>query len=427
MPTPPLPLPTRTVAARVALTYGGVAALWILLSDRALDLVVTDPRWHLRLSVAKGWAFVTVTALLLYGYLKVRADDRLALLEAARQARVVPWRCSLEGEWEFEASSRDVLGLDPAALTRVGALERSFEPEDLHRFATARQRARRGTLETFDARFRRADGRTTWTRWTLRGTPGGLQGVVQDVAELYAVQTELLQHQRRELVARLAGGVTHDLKNLLQAILGATELLQLTPRLESEARSLTTILKASQRARDLLQQMLGLVRSPEARPGTSGDLVSVMVEAADLLRHALPQGILLDLQIPEDPLPCRFDDGQILQVLMNLGLNARDAVGTSGTVRLRAGGDLGPAGEPLAWVEVSDTGPGIPPEALGRLFEPFYTTKDAGVGTGLGLPTAKAIAEAHGGRLECRSAPGEGARFRLTLPASGAGAPGGRE
>ncbi len=419
MPIPLPPQPTRTVAARVALMYGAVAALWILLSDRALDLLVPDPIWYLRLSVAKGWAFVVVTALLLYAYLKVRADDRLALLEAARQARVVPWRCTAAGDWQFEASSAEVLGIDPAQLAQAGRVERSFHPEDLHRFATARSRALRGTLETFDARFRRADGATTWTRWTLRGTSWGLQGVVQDVAELYAVQTELLQHQRRELVARLAGGVTHDLKNLLQAILGAAELLQLTPRPEAEGRSLATILKASQRARDLLQQMLGLVRPPETRPGESGDLVSVMVEAADLLRHALPQGITLDLEIPEEPLPCRFDGGQILQVLMNLGLNARDAMGTTGTVRLRAGGDLGPVGEPLAWVEVSDTGPGIPAEALAHLFEPFFTTKGVGEGTGLGLPTAKAIAEAHGGRLECRSAPGEGARFRLTLPASG--------
>lgn len=417
MAASPAPLPTRTVAARVAVVYGGVAALWILLSDRALDLLVKDPTWHLRLSVAKGWAFVVVTALLLYAYLKVRADDRLTLLEATRQARVVPWRCSPEGEWQFESSARDVLGREPGALSRAGGLERCFEPEDLHRFATARQRALRGTLETFDARFRRADATAIWTRWTLRGTAGGLQGVVQDVAELYAVQTELLQHQRRELVARLAGGVTHDLKNLLQAILGATELLQLTPRPEAETRSLTTILKASQRARDLLQQMLGLVRSPETHPGTSGDLVSVMVEAADLLRHALPPGITLDLQVPDAPLPCRFDDGQILQVLMNLGLNARDAVGALGTVGLRAGSEAGAAGEPLAWVEVSDTGPGIPAEARSRLFEPFFTTKGAGAGTGLGLPTAKAIAEAHGGRLECRSGPGEGARFRLTLPA----------
>ncbi len=411
-------MPSRALAARVAWTYAGVAALWILLSDRALDLLVPDPLWHLRLSVAKGWAFVAVTALLLYAYLKVRADDRLALLEAARQARVVPWRCSTAGSWTFEPSSVEVLGRDPATLAQPGGLERCFHPEDLPRIATARQRALRGALVTFDARLRRPGGAVIWTRWTLRGSEGGLQGVVQDVAELHAVQNELLQHQRRELVARLAGGVTHDLKNLLQAILGATELLQLTPRPEADAQSLAIIVKASHRARDLLRQMLGLIRSPEANPSQEGDLRSAVVEAGDLLRHALPMGIRLDLEVPPAPIPCRFDEGPILQVIMNLGLNARDAMAESGVLTIRAGQAEEAMGEPWAWVEVGDTGPGLTREGLARLFEPFYTTKGPEAGTGLGLATAKAIAEAHGGHLACLSAPGEGARFRLSLPGS---------
>lgn len=417
MVPPPPPNAPRAVAARVAWVYAGLAAAWILFSDRTLDLLVGDPVWHLRLSVAKGWAFVAVTALLLYAYLKVRADDRLALLEAARHARVVPWRWEARrGAWHFEASAESVLGVPPSTLEAQGGLERAFHPGDLHRFATARRRALQGQLATFDARLR-SEGGERWTRWTLQGTPWGLQGVVQDVAELHRVRTELVQHQRRELVPQMAAGVTHDLKNLMQAIQGSAELLRLTPRPEGDTRSLDTILKASTRAQALLQQVLGLVRTPEAQPGEPGDLADVVAEAGGLLHHALPRSVALRLELPGHPLPCRFDEAQILQVLMNLGLNARDAALPEGWVRLAAFPDRGPGGEAEVVVEVTDSGPGVPEGDRERIFEPFVTSKAAGQGTGLGLPMARALAEAHGGRLECLGAPGEGARFRLSLPA----------
>lgn len=415
----------RSVAGRVAFAYAGLAALWILFSDRALDLLVRDPTWQLRLSVAKGWVFVAVTAALLFAYLKVQADDRLALVEATRRARVVPWRWEARtGRWRFERSAEAVLGLEPETLEAPGGLERAFHPEDLHRFASARRRAAKGGLEAFDARMRSSTGRELWTQWTLKATPGGLQGVVQDVTELHEVRAELIQHQRRELAQQLAGGVTHDLKNLLQAILGSAEVLKLSPRAEADARSLDAIIRASDRAHGLLQKMLGLVRARPEQPSEPGDLGLLVQEAVDLLRHALPAGVALHYQPCREPLMGRFDPSQILQLLMNLGLNARDAVGPEGWIRIETtrGGETGP-GEPLV-VEVSDSGPGIPEALRPRVFEPFFTTKPEGAGTGLGLPMAKAIAEAHGGRLECLPEPGAGARFRLTLPALTEGAAG---
>lgn len=407
----------RAMAPRVAFTYAGLAALWILFSDRALDWAVTDPTWHLRLSVAKGWFFVTVTATLLFAYLKVQADDRLALVEATRRARVVPWRWeALTGRWTFEPSVETILGLEPEALAKPGGVERAFHPEDLHRLAGARLRAAKGGLESFDARLVDGKGRELWTQWTVKATPGGLQGVLQDVSELHEVRSELLQHQRRQLAERLSGGVTHDLKNLLQAILGSAELLALPPRSEADGRNITTIIRASMRAHDLLQQMLSLVRPQQERPGEAGDLGAIVAECADLLRHALPQGVELRFEPCPEFLLGRFDPGQILQLLMNLGLNARDAVGPEGWIQLKVGreGEPGPKGHLV--VEVADSGPGVPEALRSRLFEPFFTTKTQGAGTGLGLPMAKALAEAHGGKLDCVSRPGEGARFRLVLP-----------
>ena len=408
------------MAARVALSYAGLAALWILFSDRALDWVVSDPLWHLRLSVAKGWFFVAVTASMLFAYLKVQADDRLALLEAARRARVVPWRWeAATGRWRFERSAEGILGLPADHLEAPGALERAFHPEDLHRLAGARHRAAAGGLESFLARLRSGSGRELWTQWTLRATPSGLQGVVQEVSELHEVRLELLQRQRREQAQQLAGGATHDLKNLLQAILGSAEVLALAPRPEAESRVVDTILRAAARAHDLLQRMLGLVRARPAQLSETRDLGLLVQETVELLRHALPRTVGLHFDPPPGPLPGCFDAGQILQLLMNLGLNARDAVGTSGWIRFTAGWDADP-GSGLLVVEVSDSGPGIPEAIRPRLFEPFFTTKPEGAGTGLGLPMSKAIAEAHGGQLTCESAPGEGARFRLSLPADGA-------
>ncbi|HJW33727.1 MAG TPA: HAMP domain-containing sensor histidine kinase [Holophagaceae bacterium] len=408
----------RSMASRVALTYAGLAALWILFSDRALGWAVADPVWHLRLSVAKGWFFVTVTALMLFAYLKVQADNRLALLEATRRARVVPWRWdAATGRWTFERSVEAVLGLDPAELAAPGGVERAFHPEDLHRLAGARHRAARGGLESFDARMLAGTGRELWTQWTIKATAGGLQGVLQDVSELHEVRAQLIQHQRRELAQQLSGGVNHDLKNLLQAILGSAELLALNPRTDSESRSVHTIIRASERAHELLQQMLGLVRPQPERPGEPGELGDLVQECVDLLRHALPVGVDLRFEPPAQGLRGRFDSGQILQLLMNLGLNARDAVGPQGWIRIQVSQEGEPTQGGDLVVEVSDSGPGVPEALRERLFEPFFTTKPEGAGTGLGLAMAKAIAEAHGGSLSCLSAPGEGARFRLTLPA----------
>ena len=407
----------RSMASRVALTYAGLAALWILFSDRALNWAVTDPLWHLRLSVAKGWFFVGVTALMLFAYLRVQADRRLALLEATRRARVVPWRWDAQTRrWTFERSVEMVLGLDPVELSAPGGVERAFHPEDLHRLAGARHRATRGGLESFDARMLAGTGRELWTQWTMKATPGGLQGVLQDVTELHEVRAELIQHQRRELAQQLAGGVNHDLKNLLQAILGSAELLALHPHTDSESRNVHTIIRASERAHDLLRQMLGLVRPQPERPGEPGELGALVQECVDLLRHALPMGVELHFDPPAAGLQGRFDSGQILQLLMNLGLNARDAVGAKGWIRIQVSHEDEPPPDGALVVEVTDSGPGVPETLRERLFEPFFTTKPEGSGTGLGLAMAKAIAEAPGGSLKCLSGPGEGARFRLTLP-----------
>lgn len=410
------PSPPRSVAGRVALTYAGLAALWILFSDRALDFFVQDPAWHLRLSVAKGWCFVTVTALLLFAYLKVRADDRLALVEATLRARVVPWRWEAQtGRWRFEPSSESILGIPASHLGAPGGLEQAFHPEDLHRLAGARHRAGQGGLESFHARMRSLGGRDLWTQWTLRATPDGLQGVVQDVSELHEVRIELLQHQRRELTQQLAGGVTHDLKNLLQAILGSAEVLTLRPQSELVSRHLASIIRAAERAHELLQRMLGLVRARPEHRSEVGDLGPLVQEAVDLLHHALPPGVDLRFDPPDGPLLSRFDPSQILQLLMNLGLNARDAAGANGWIHFTARREVGASGAQLI-VEVADSGPGVPEDLRARLFEPFFTTKPEGAGTGLGLPMAKAIAEAHGGSLACLDGSGPGATFRFSLP-----------
>ncbi|HJV90295.1 MAG TPA: HAMP domain-containing sensor histidine kinase [Holophagaceae bacterium] len=405
------------MAARVALTYAGLAALWILFSDRALDWAVSDPLWHLRLSVAKGWFFVGVTAAMLFAYLKVQADGRLALLEAARRARVVPWRWEeATGAWVFERSVESVLGLEASVLNLPGGVERAFHPEDLHLLAGARRRAAQGGLESFDARMRGAQGRELWTQWTLQAVPGGSQGVLQDVTELHGVRAELIQLQRRELAQQLAGGVVHDLRNLLQVILSSAELMAMDQEPSPPPRNLGVIIQAAHRAHDLLQKMLGLVRPQPEQPGEPGDLGSVVLECVDLLRHALPPSLELRYTPPEALLLGRFDPGQILHLLMNLGLNARDAAGPGGWIAIRAAREATPGGGESLLVEVADSGPGIPDHVRERLFEPFFTTKGGGKGTGLGLAMARSIAQAHGGTLECEARPGEGARFRLRLP-----------
>ncbi|MBI2511930.1 MAG: response regulator [Opitutae bacterium] len=248
--------------------------------------------------------------------------------------------------------------------------------------------------------------------------------VVQDITELKTLEREFLQAQKMEAVGQLAGGVAHDFNNLLAAIMGFAEIARLQSSDPPVIRRLDQAVAACQRAGRLSQQLLAFSRKQVLEPQVVL-LPDLIDEGRKVLERVLGEGIAIATEHETSPWSLHIDPTQFEQALLNLAINARDAMNGQGTLRLRsrnvpAGSASGDNNRCLlsdcVCLEVEDTGPGIPPEIQSRIFEPFFTTKEVGRGTGLGLASVQGIVQQHGGHIELRSAPGRGARFSLYFP-----------
>ncbi|MBX6313236.1 MAG: sensor histidine kinase [Isosphaeraceae bacterium] len=247
---------------------------------------------------------------------------------------------------------------------------------------------------------------------TSKQSPGS------DREELEALRRQLIELQRVSSLGVLAGSVCHELNNALTPILSYAKLGLRNPDPDFRRRAFEKILEGAQRAAAIAGGVLGLAR-PQADRRSPTDLVRLAEEVLlltgkDLQKHRVHVEFLA-----EGRPHARINPAQIQQVLLNLIINARQAMPQGGTLRLRVG--LDPSGR-MAELSVADTGIGIAPEDLRRIFEPFFTTKtgpdDTGLGgTGLGLPVCRDIVEAHHGRLRAESRPGQGSTFTLRLPA----------
>jgi PAS domain S-box-containing protein len=256
---------------------------------------------------------------------------------------------------------------------------------------------------------------------------GGLGGLIvtgRDVTEPTRLEEQLRQAQKLEAVGRLAGGIAHDFNNLLTVVLGNLELVRSGAAGGEASELLAATARAAQQAADLTRQMLGFARRQPLRT-TTLDLNALVQEALGLLRRTMDPRVLFRVQTAPGLRPVAADPVQIQQVVMNLCLNARDAMPEGGTLTVEtadADGARRPgasAEEPetsLVRLSVSDTGFGMTEEVRAKVFEPFFTTKDVGQGTGLGLAVVYGVARAHGGWVECSSSPGAGSRFDVYLP-----------
>ncbi len=227
------------------------------------------------------------------------------------------------------------------------------------------------------------------------------------------LQKELEQAYRLESIGRLAGGVAHDFNNLLTAILGYTELAMERATDETLRRYLEGIQKAAFRATGLTRQLLAYARKQVSQPQWVS-LPEWLEEVQDLLKRLVPESVRMVVEFQPDIGSIRADPDQLTQILLNLAVNARDAMPTGGVLTIRA---YCSAETPDRVVfAVSDTGSGIPPEILPHIFEPFFTTKPVGQGTGMGLAAVWGIVEQMGGRIEVDTAVGKGTTFRVFLP-----------
>jgi two-component system cell cycle sensor histidine kinase/response regulator CckA len=241
-----------------------------------------------------------------------------------------------------------------------------------------------------------------------------------------ALQSQLAQSQKMQAVGLLAGGIAHDFNNLLTAISGFCDLLLLRHRAgDPSFADIMQIQQNANRGANLVRQLLAFSRQQTLQP-KAHDLTDVLSDVSHLLRRLIGENIKLELQHGRDLGLIFIDLGQMEQVLVNLVVNARDAMPTGGTLTLKTfaehvvvarpiGNELMQPGEWMG-ILVSDTGTGMPPDVLVRIFDPFFTTKEVGKGTGLGLSTAIGIINQSGGHLDVASEEGKGTHFTIYLP-----------
>ncbi len=247
-----------------------------------------------------------------------------------------------------------------------------------------------------------------------------------ETTEQKALEAQFAQSQKLQAVGHLAGGVAHDFNNVLTAIIGYCDLLLAKHRPSDPSfPDIMQIKQNANRAAGLVRQLLAFSRRQTLRPQVIA-LTDVISDVSELLRRLIGERITLDVQHGRDLWPVKVDVNQFEQVIVNLVVNARDAMPAGGTLTVRTANvpeahcaDYGQGGLPPAdyvLVEVEDTGTGIPPEVMDKIFEPFFSTKEVGKGTGLGLSTVYGIVQQTGGTILAASVPGQGSTFRVFLP-----------
>lgn len=247
-----------------------------------------------------------------------------------------------------------------------------------------------------------------------------------DITEQKNLESQMLRAQRMESIGTLASGVAHDLNNILAPILMSAPLLQQDLPADQREMVVSAILTSAERGADIVKQVLAFGRGLEGKRALLSPR-GIVNELAKIMAQTFPKEIRIESTVPRDLWLVNGDATQIHQVLLNLCVNARDAMPDGGTLRLRAGNlemdesfasmipEASPG--PHVMLEVADTGTGMPPGVQERIFEPFFTTKPVGKGTGLGLSTVVGIIKSHGGCLRVESAPGKGTTFAVYLPA----------
>lgn len=268
------------------------------------------------------------------------------------------------------------------------------------------------------------------SRWNLvrntKGEPVSILTINTDVTEHKNLERQFLRAQRLESIGMLAGGLAHDLNNVLAPISMSIELLRKSVCDERGTILLDAIAQSSRRGADMISQILSFARGVEGRrvPVSGTEIVANL---SGIIRDTFPKSVRIETTLPDDLWQVIGDSTQLNQILLNLCVNARDAMPEGGTLFVSAsnemigaeyaGANLDATSGPHVCIDVEDTGEGIRPEIIDRIYDPFFTTKGIGKGTGLGLSTTLAIVKSHGGFIRSYSEPGRGTRFRVHFPA----------
>ena len=418
----------------------------------------SDDRWLVRKDGSRFWA-TGITARVhdhagrLIGFSKVfrdltdekEAQDRLRdsedrLRVALRAARMGIWRWHLPSNTQrVDGSMARLLGLgDGEVVESYEQFREHIHPDDRERVDAAfQQAAQDGGDMHVEFRVVWPDGTVRWLSdhgEVVRDASGALEyltGAAVDVTDRKLAEERLIQAQRMDAVGHLAGGVAHEINNMMTVVLGFSAMLLDTLNDDSSAAELRQIHRAASRAATITSQLLAFSRRQQLRPEVL-NLNEWIWGIEHMLRRVLGEDKVFELDLAEDLGYVRADRGQLDQVLLNLALNARDAMPMGGSfsistrnVSLPTRNAVAPAEDDLppgdyVRIEVSDTGHGMDAATRARIFEPFFTTKPVGQGSGLGLATVFGIVRQSGGTVRLRSQPGAGDDIQY-LPAPGTG------
>ena len=440
-------------ALRVAAIYALFGLLWILFSDQFLLLVTADPQYLARLQTLKGWLFIVVTATLLFlmirqtlatqsrGELSLRqSEERFRLVLDAipdliwlKDAEGVYLSCNATFERFFGAKGAEIIGkTDYDFVDRQ--LADFFRDHDRKAMAAGGPRNNEEWITFADTGKRALLLTTKVPMYDSNGKIIGILGVGRDITELRKAEEERLklegqlhQAQKIESIGQLAGGVAHDFNNMLGVIIGRTEMaLRKSERSQPVLTDLKEIHVAAKRSAELTKQLLTFARKQTIAPRVL-DLNATVSGMLDMLERLIGENIRLTWTPEEKLWPVKIDPSQIDQILANLCVNARDAISGSGQIVIRTENrhidesysstqpyDL-PVGD-YVQLSVSDDGSGIAKDVQAHIFEPFYTTKGIGSGTGLGLATVYGAVKQNNGFVIVYSEPGHGAVFNVHLP-----------
>ncbi|HUG12679.1 MAG TPA: ATP-binding protein [Opitutaceae bacterium] len=442
------------LALQVAAGYAVIAGLWIVFSDRVLMRLTSDPVELETWSIVKGWFFVVVTAGLLYLILRRelrradseaqrRTDAEAALRESEARFRQVVETID-EVFWIADPERNEVLYVSPGFERIWGRhsnelyasptiWQEAILPDDRVRvLAGDESRVPHGDREE-EFRIKRPDGEVRWIHsksFSVKSAGGQRNctvGVAEDITARKRLEQQFLRAQRLESIGTLAGGVAHDLNNILAPILMVSSLLKESRSSPDDIKLIGMMETAAQRGAGIIRQLLTFSRGVEGQRS----LVQVrhlIKETASIIRETFPRDITLETGAAADLWPVHTDPTLLHQIFMNLCVNARDAMPGGGQLSLKAENmrlslDQARANPdarsgPYTVIIVSDTGEGIPTENLDRIFDPFFSTKAPGKGTGLGLSTVLGIVKSHNGFVTVSSELGKGTVIKVCLPAA---------
>ena len=366
-----------------------------------------------------------------------RREERFRLL--IENASDIVTVLNADGIVRFQSPSvARILGYQPEELTNHSIFD-LLHPEDSPRLTAAIKRAlaNPGLSVSVEHRYHHSDDSWRFIQSVGRSIAGEApEGFIivnsRDITDTRKLEEQFRQSQKMEAIGQLAGGVAHDLNNILTVVHMQLDLLKHgDPLSDAQLESVVDIEKASRRAADLTRQLLMFSRRQAALKHDL-DLNAVVTNITKMLQRILGEDVAMQISYAPQPLPVHADAGMLEQILLNLAVNSRDAMPNGGRLVIETAvatfDDLAVAQRPharkgsFACLIVSDSGSGIPPEVLPRIFEPFFTTKDVGKGTGLGLATVFGIVQQHNGWINAYSEVGKGTTFRLYLPLQGASA-----